>query len=181
MQAAMEQAPAGAASCRPGRTCRLSGSIVDRGTGRFTTPGCSTLTTTSFGRAILNASLTGSLQRPGRYNVRVTSGSYRLDTTVSPLTCSVPGAGSITIPGDSSSRFLRPSTGTVLVVSDGSNLTVTGNLIGSAPPGCTGGNRFVGTVIGLSNPMVTLRGSMTCNVAGATFTVTSTVKMVGAF
>lgn len=179
LRALMEQGPIAAASCRAGRTCRLSGSVVDRGSGQFIVTGCSTVKTSSSGRAILNASFTGSLQRPGRYVVRVSSGTYRFDTTVSSMTCQTPG-GPITVPGNTSSNVVAARTGNVVVVSDGQNLTVTGTMVGTTPPGCTGGNRYTGNVTGLANPMVTLRGAMTCSMGGGTFTVTSTVKLVGA-
>ena len=181
LRAALEGGTVAAlAGCRAGRTCRLSGSVVDRGSGQFTVTGCSAVTASSSGRAILNASFTGSLQRPGRYVVRVSSGTYRFDTTVSSMTCSLPGGGSFTVPGNTNSHVVAARSGNVTVVSDGRNLTVTGNMVGSVPPGCTGGNRYTGTVIGLANPMVTLRGSMTCTIGSGHFTVTSTVKLVGA-
>lgn len=180
LQALMAQGPLAASSCRAGRPCRLSGSVADRGRGQFTPPNSSTITTTSSGAAILNVTFIGSLQRAGRYNVRVSSGTYRYSTTVSAFTTQLPGGGSITIPGRTDSGVLPGRTGNVLVVSDGRNLTVAGPMIGSTPPGCTGGDRYAGTVIGLANPMVTLTGSMRCQIAGATMTVTSTVKLVGA-
>ena len=179
MRAALEQEPLAASSCRAGRPCRLSGSIVAKGTGQFNAPGCQPVTLTASGGAILNASFIGSLQRAGRYNVRVSSGTYRYTSKVSAMTCDTPG-GPITIPGDTVTGTVAARTGNVIVVSDGRNLTVTGALIGAPPPGCTGGNRFAGTVIGLSNPMVTLTGAMSCNIGGASVRVASTVKMVGA-
>jgi hypothetical protein len=178
LQADMEQAPLAALGCRAGRTCRLSGSVVDRGSGEFIIPGCSPVTTSSSGRAILNVSFTGSLQQAGRYRVRVSSGTYRFETTVSSMTCQTPG-GPITVPGNTSSNVVAAQTGNVIVVSDGHNLTVTGTMVGTTPPGCTGGNRYVGDVIGLSNPMVTLHGSMACTIGGGTFRMKSTVKLIG--
>jgi hypothetical protein len=178
MRAVLEHGPDAASGCRAGRTCRLSGSLVDRGSGKFTISGCSTVTSSSSGRAILNASFTGSLQRPGRYVVRVSSGTYRFETTVSSMTCQSP-SGPITVPGRTTSNVVAARAGNVVVISDGHNLTVTGAMVGTTPPGCTGGNRYVGTVIGLSNPMVSLRGTMTCSIGGGTFNVTSTVKLIG--
>jgi hypothetical protein len=179
LQAAMEPEPLVAAlGCRVGRTCRLSGSVVDRGSGEFIIAGCSPVTASSSGRAILNVSFTGSLQQAGRYVVRVSSGTYRFETTVSSMTCQTPG-GPITVPGNTSSNVVAARTGNVVVISDGRNLTVTGSMVGTTPPGCTGGNRYVGDVIGLSNPMVTLRGFMSCTMGGGTFRVTSTVKLAG--
>ncbi len=73
------------------------------------------------------------------------------------------------------------SSGTVTVVSDGSNLSVSGPLLGSLPAGCTGNSAATGTISGLANPMVTLTQTLTCNEAGATFTDTLSVKLVGAY
>lgn len=180
LRQAMAQGPVAATTCRAGRPCRLSGSIAAKGTGQLMVDGCSPVTLTASGGAILNASFTGSLQRAGRYNVRVSSGTYRYTSKVSAMTCSLPGGGSITVPGDTIKGVVAARTGNVIVVSDGRNLTATGTMIGAPPPGCMGGNRFTGTVIGLSNPMVTLTGTMSCNIAGASVRVISTVKMVGA-
>jgi hypothetical protein len=179
LQEAMAQGPVAATTCRVGRPCRLSGSIAATGTGELLVDGCSPVTLTASGGAILNASFTGNLQRAGRYTVRVSSGTYRYTSKVSAMTCDTPG-GPITVPGDIIKGVVAARTGNVIVVSDGRNLTATGTMIGAPPPGCTGGNRFTGTVIGLANQMVTLKGTMSCNIAGATVRVTSTVKMVEA-
>lgn len=179
LQALMAEGPIAAASCRAGRTCRLGGSVVSRGRGQFTPPGCSTLTATSFGRAMLNVTFQGTLQRPGRYNARVSMGSYPIDTTVSSLTCPLPGGGSLTVPGRTESRIAPARTFNVIVVSDGRNLTVDGALTGAPPTGCTGGDRFTGADIGIANPMVTLTATMRCNIAGVAMTVTHTVKLLG--
>ncbi|MEJ5992687.1 hypothetical protein WG902_22045 [Ramlibacter sp. PS3R-8] len=181
MRALMAQGPVAAASCRAGRPCRLAGSVVAKGRADFTMPGCSTLTSTVSGGAIVNASFIGSLQRAGRYNVRVSTGTFRITTKTSAMTCQVPGSPPITVPAPLPTTVFMPArVGNVVVTSDGHRLTVVDTLLGAPPPGCTGGNRFTGTVIGLSNPMVTLTGTMTCNIAGATATVTHTVKLVGA-
>lgn len=179
LREAMAQGPVAATTCRAGRPCRLSGSIAARGTGEMLVDGCSPVTLTATGGAILNASFIGSLQRAGRYTVRVSSGTYRYSSKVSAMTCDTP-SGPITVPGNTVSGTVAARTGNVIVVSDGRNLTATGTMIGAPPPGCTGGNRFTGTVIGLSNPMVTLTGTMSCSIAGANVRVVSTVKMVGA-
>lgn len=180
LQALMADGPVAAASCRAGRTCRLAGSVVSKGRGQFTPPGCSTLTASSFGRAMLNATFQGTFQRPGRYNVRVSMGGYRIDTTVSSMTCQLPGGGSLTVPGRTQSNPMAARNFNVVVVSDGRNLTVNGALAGIPPTGCTGGNRFTGADIGIANPMVTLTSTMNCNIAGVSVTVTHTVKMLGA-
>jgi hypothetical protein len=180
LRAAMEHGPVAASSCRAGRPCRLAGSIVSKGSGQFTPPGCSTLTTTSFGRAIVNVTFQGTLQRPGRYNARVSMGTYPIDTTVSPMTCQLPGGGSFTVTGWTESHKVPARTFNVIVVSDGRNLTVNGALAGAPPVGCTGGDRFTGADIGLANPMVTLKSTMRCNIAGVAMTVTHTVKLLGA-
>ncbi|MCE3273153.1 MAG: hypothetical protein K0S57_3550 [Ramlibacter sp.] len=181
LQEAMAQGPVAASTCRAGRPCRLSGSVVIKGRAEFDTPGCSTLTSTVSGGAIVNASFTGTFQRAGRYNVRVNTGQFTFITTTSSMTCQFPGSPPITIPAPPPTKvFVPPRAGNVVVTSDGSNLTVVGTLLGTPPPGCTGGNRFTGADIGLSNPMVTLKGTMSCNIGGASVRVTSTVKMLGA-
>lgn len=171
----------GGSSGSGGTIHKFSGSILNSGS--LVIPaqnGCTSVTVTSSGGGILNATVNGDVQTPGTYIAQVSSGSFLETATSSTSTCTA-GNSTVIVPGTSSSATVPPFSGSVTIVSDGTHLTVSGPLIGSPPAGCSGGNTATGTVIGLSNPMVTLASTMTCTINGATFSDTMTVKMVGSF
>jgi hypothetical protein len=142
--------------------------------------GCGAVNVTASGGAILNAVVNGNLQVPGNYVAQVSGGTFGETSTFSGTTCDF-GAGPQQIPGLSSSDSVAAFAGVVNIVSDGTNLVASGPLIGGTPAGCVGGDTAVGTVIGLSNPMVTLTSVMQCNIDGAIVNSTLTVKMIGSF
>ena len=179
--AAISASPnAPAAPANPAST-KLSGSVLV--VSKDTLPagnGCSAVTVTSSGGAILNATVNGNLQSAGNYTAQVSAGTLRYTTTGAPFQCSVAGVV-FNDPGFSESNVFPPFAGNVNVASDGTNLTVTGALLGGLPAGCVGGDIARGTVIGLANPMVSLTSNVTCSIAGATVVTTLSIKMVGSF
>ena len=162
-----------------GGTTSFSGTFADAGSGTLTAgAGCTGGNVVDGFGGTLTATANGNLQVAGTYTVSVSASSFTDQTTISSSSCTVAGS-TITVPGSSNSTTYPAFTGNLTVVSDGSHLTVSGPLLGSLPSGCSGSANATGSILGLSNPMMTLTQSITCSMSGAVTTDTLTVKLVG--
>ncbi|MES2604683.1 MAG: hypothetical protein V4603_07070, partial [Pseudomonadota bacterium] len=179
LQNALGNSPANPLS---GAQWRLTGSLVETGTVQVAAiPGCTALTATGRGGEIVNMTVDGNIMNAGLYNATITTGSYYGSVTTSEFSCTV-GTTTVKTPAKTTSHTSSGFTGNLQIRNTGgSALTVTGNLIQNVPAGCVMAP-ITGTVIGLSNPMVTLNSTLTCNFEGAAQLVNKIiVKLVGAF
>jgi hypothetical protein len=163
-------------------TTKLSGTILVGGSGTIpATGGCTSATWSASGGGILNATVNGNIQNPGAYPVSFSSPGFEETISVSSLTCTS-GTITTTIPGSTTTSIVPPfaanDTITVTPASSGNSLSLANS---SAPPaGCTGG-AITGSDVGLSNPLITMSTAITCAVQSASFTVSATAKLVGAW
>lgn len=165
-------------------TSKLSGSILVTGSGSVTpVSGCTTPTWTATGGGIVNAVVAGDIQTPGTYDMTINVGSFRQVIYISGFSCT---SGNITtsVPAQTVTSTASPfaDTGQITVAKAFSGNTLTMPNSGVTPPaGCTGGGDLSGSDVGLSNPLITLTSTLSCDFSGAKFTITETAKLVGAW
>jgi hypothetical protein len=165
-------------------TTKLNGTIVVSGSGTIpAVAGCTAGTWTTSGGGILDATVQGNLQDAGTYAATFSSPGFLQTTTVSSITCTAGGV-TTTLQGQSIDSQVPPfgGSGTVTVTAafGGTTLTIP-NSNYTPPAGCSGGDVIAGSDVGLSNPLVTLSTAVSCSVSGATLTIDSTAKLVGAW
>ncbi|MHB8667264.1 MAG: hypothetical protein ACYC7B_07070 [Burkholderiales bacterium] len=163
-------------------TTKLSGTILVSGSGTIpATGGCTSATWSASGGGILNATVNGNIQKAGVYPVSFSSPGFQETISVSSMTCTS-GTVTTTIPASTTTSSVPPfaanDTITVTAAFSGNALALASN---SAPPaGCTGG-AVTGTDVGASNPLITMSTAVTCAAQSASFTVSATAKLVGAW
>lgn len=162
-------------------TTKLSGTILVTGSG--TIPAVGSVPSGSYsysGGGILNATVSGDIQTPGTYAASWSTPGFFVTTTIK-----IPGytVGTTYFPPMTTTQTenLPPISGnspiTVASAFSGNTLTVPG---GTPPSGCSMTD-VTGQDIGLSNPLITLTQSISCNISGGTDNATVTIKMVGAW
>jgi hypothetical protein len=162
-------------------TTKLSGTILYTGSGTVQNSGCTNQSVNFSGGSILNVTVNGDIQTAGTYNATFSTTPFAVTMHISAGSCTI-GTDTVPVPAISQTipvpSLSYTSPVTVTTAFSGNNISVPN---GAFPSGCSGGNSLSGVDVGRANPMITLTQAMTCSAPNSTFTITETVKLVGAW